>query len=56
MRSRVVYYQIVGEDEADIRAGRISITSPIARALVARQDANKQDVVDVDASGRAATL
>jgi transcription elongation factor GreA len=33
--SRVVY-QIVGEDEADIRAGRISVTSPIARALVGK--------------------
>ena len=33
--SRVVY-QIVGEDEADIRAGRISVSSPIARALVGK--------------------
>ncbi|HXS28099.1 MAG TPA: transcription elongation factor GreA [Steroidobacteraceae bacterium] len=31
-----VIYQIAGEDEADIRAGRISITSPIARALVGK--------------------
>ena len=31
-----VSYQIVGEDEADIRAARISVTSPIARALVGR--------------------
>ena len=45
--SRVVY-QIVGEDEADIRAGRISITSPIARALVAKETG---DVVDVAAPG-----
>lgn len=29
-----VTYQIVGEDEADIRSGRLSITSPIARAIV----------------------
>jgi transcription elongation factor GreA len=43
--SRVVY-QIVGEDEADIRAGRVSITSPIARALVAKEIG---DVVDVAA-------
>src|SRR5690606_31835533 len=28
-----ITYQLVGEDEADIREGRISITSPIARAL-----------------------
>jgi transcription elongation factor GreA len=43
-----VTYQIVGEDEAEIRAGRISITSPIARALVGK---NEGDVVDVDAPG-----
>jgi transcription elongation factor GreA len=43
-----VVYQIVGEDEADIRAGRISITSPIARALVAKLVG---DVVDVEAPG-----
>jgi transcription elongation factor GreA len=41
-------YQIVGEDEADIRAGRISITSPIARALVGK---TAGDVVDVEAPG-----
>ena len=45
--SRVVY-QVVGEDEADIRAGRISITSPIARALVGKSES---DVVDVSAPG-----
>jgi len=43
-----VKYQIVGEDEAEIRAGRISITSPIARALVGKSEG---DVVDVDAPG-----
>ena len=43
-----VVYQIAGEDEADIRAGRISITSPIARALVGK---SKGDVVDVSAPG-----
>lgn len=31
-----VTYQLVGEDEADIKAGRISITSPIARALIGK--------------------
>jgi len=45
--SRVVY-QVAGEDEADIRAGRISITSPIARALVGK---SQGDVVDVSAPG-----
>jgi len=41
-----VLYQIVGEDEADIRAGRISVTSPIARALVGK---SVGDVVEVAA-------
>jgi transcription elongation factor GreA len=31
-----VTYQIVGEDEADIKEGRISISSPIARALIGK--------------------
>jgi len=44
-----VSYQIVGEDEADIRAGRISIASPIARALIAK---NVGEVVEVAAPGR----
>ena len=43
-----VKYQIVGEDEAEIREGRISITSPIARALVGKSEG---DVVDVSAPG-----
>ncbi|GAC1454862.1 MAG: transcription elongation factor GreA [Steroidobacteraceae bacterium] len=46
-RTRVVY-QIVGEDEADIRQGRISVTSPIARAVVGKEEG---DVVDVAAPG-----
>jgi transcription elongation factor GreA len=45
--SRVIY-QVAGEDEADIRAGRISITSPIARALVGKSEG---EVVDVSAPG-----
>ncbi|HEX4052072.1 MAG TPA: transcription elongation factor GreA [Steroidobacteraceae bacterium] len=44
-----VVYQIVGEDEADIRTGRISISSPIARALIGKVQG---DVVDVAAPGR----
>jgi len=43
-----VRYQIAGEDEADIRAGRISVTSPIARAIVGK---SQGDVVDVAAPG-----
>jgi len=44
-----VVYQIVGEDEADIRGGRISVTSPIARALIGR---TQGDVVEVAAPGK----
>jgi transcription elongation factor GreA len=43
-----VVYQIVGEDEADIRGGRVSITSPIARALVGKSEG---EVVEVAAPG-----
>ena len=45
---KAISYQIVGEDEADIKSGRISITSPIARALVGK---SAGDVVDVTAPG-----
>ena len=31
-----ITYQIVGEDEADIKQGRVSFTSPVARALIGR--------------------
>nr|WP_322109342.1 transcription elongation factor GreA [Steroidobacter denitrificans] len=41
-----VVYQIVGEAEADIGRGLISVTSPIARALVGKSEG---DVVDVAA-------
>ena len=43
-----VTYQIVGEDESDIKLGRISITSPIARALIGKQ---VDDMADVQAPG-----
>ncbi|MFL1455250.1 transcription elongation factor GreA [Marinobacter sp. GN3S48] len=33
-----VVYQICGEDEADIKAGKISISSPIARALIGKSE------------------
>lgn len=33
-----VTYQIVGEDEADFKLGKISVTSPIARALVGKEE------------------
>ena len=41
-------YKIVGEDEADVRAGKVSITSPVARALIGKE---KGDVVEVTAPG-----
>lgn len=41
-----VTYQIVGEDEADIKAGKISVSSPIARALIGKYAG---DTVDVQA-------
>ena len=44
-----VRYQIVGEDEADIRAGRISYSSPIARALIAKRVG---DLVEVATPGK----
>jgi transcription elongation factor GreA len=43
-----VTYQIVGEDEADIKAGRISVGSPISRALVGKSEG---DAVEVAAPG-----
>ena len=43
-----VTYQIVGEDEADIEAGKISVTSPIARALIGKEEG---DVAIVKAPG-----
>jgi transcription elongation factor GreA len=39
-----VVYQIVGEDEADIKAGLLSITSPLARALIGK---TVKDTVEV---------
>ena len=41
-------YQIVGDQEADVKAGRISISSPIARALIGKEIG---DVAEVQAPG-----
>ena len=41
-------YQIVGEPEADVRSGRVSITSPIARALIGK---SVGDTVEVTTPG-----
>ena len=43
-------YQIVGDQEADVKAGRISISSPIARALIGKEVG---DSVEVNAPGGA---
>jgi len=43
-----VAYQIVGEDEADIGSGMLSFSSPIARALIGREEG---DVVEVKTPG-----
>src|SRR6218665_3833322 len=43
-----VTYQIVGEDEADLKQGKISIGSPIARALIGKEAG---DVAEVQAPG-----
>ena len=37
-------YQIVGEDEADIKAQRLSVTSPLARALIGKQTGESVEV------------
>jgi transcription elongation factor GreA len=42
--SDVVAYQIVGEDEADIKQGKLSITSPIARALIGKYPGDQVEV------------
>ncbi len=43
-----VTYQIVGEDEADIKQGKISVSSPIARALIGKYAG---DIAEVQAPG-----
>ena len=43
-----VTYQIVGDDEADVKANKISISSPIARALIGKEI---DDVAEVQAPG-----
>ena len=43
-----VTYQIVGDDEADVKAGKISVSSPIARALIGKYSG---DIAEVRAPG-----
>lgn len=45
---QVIAYQIVGDDEADLKQGKISISSPIARALIGKFAG---DVVEVNTPG-----
>lgn len=42
--SAEMQYQIVGEDEADINSGKISVTSPVARAMIGKYEG---DVIQV---------
>lgn len=43
-----VVYQIVGDDESDIKAGKVSINSPVARALIGKGEG---DTAEVQAPG-----
>ena len=45
---QTVTYQIVGDDEADVKANKISVNSPIARALIGKEEG---DIVVVRAPG-----
>ncbi len=45
---KTVSYQIVGDDEADIKAGKVSVNSPVARALIGKFEG---DVVEVHTPG-----
>jgi len=45
---RPLTYRIVGDDEADIKLGMISVSSPIARALIGKEEG---DIVTVQAPG-----
>jgi len=45
-----VTYQVVGEDEADIKLGKISYSSPIAKALIGKSEG---DVVEARTPGGA---
>jgi transcription elongation factor GreA len=46
--ANTVTYQLVGDDEADIKQGLLSVSSPIARALIGK---SQGDIVDVTTPG-----
>jgi transcription elongation factor GreA len=46
-----VTYQIVGEDEADLKLGLINISSPIARALIGKEE-GEQAVVQAPSGAK----
>ena len=48
-----ITYRIVGEDEADIKKGLVSVTSPIARALIGKEEG---DIAEVQAPGGVKTF
>ena len=47
-QGKTITYQIVGEDEADIKNHKISVTSPVARALVGKYEGDSVDVATPD--------
>ena len=49
---QAVTYRIVGEDEADVKQGRLSVTSPIARALIGKEE---EDDVSITTPGGVVT-
>ena len=37
-------YKIVGEDEANVKEGKVSITSPLARAMIGKEEGDEAEV------------
>jgi transcription elongation factor GreA len=48
----VVHYRIVGEDDGDIPAGKLSVSAPLARALLGREE---DELLTVEAPGGSRT-
>jgi transcription elongation factor GreA len=47
-KGQTITYQIVGEDEADIKQHKISVTSPVARALIGKYEGDNVEVTTPD--------